>query len=76
MASRRASVSTLVDHRSQLRPGSHPLTSEPTLLLLDDMDGADMITLTKREHDRIDEYRAGGARLLNTARRPRYAHGD
>lgn len=37
------------------------------------MDGADMIGLTTREHDRIDEYRANRAALLNTARRPPYA---
>lgn len=52
------------------------LDDEPVVLLLDDMDGADMIRLTTREHDRIDEYRANGAALLNTAPRPPYAHGD
>jgi pimeloyl-ACP methyl ester carboxylesterase len=49
------------------------LDDEPVVLILDDMDGADMIRLTKREHDRIDEYRAKGAALLNTARRPPFA---
>lgn len=51
------------------------LDGEPVVLLLDDMDGVDMITLTTREHDRIDEYRANGAALLNTALRPPYAQG-
>lgn len=46
---------------------------EPVVLLLDDMAGANMIELTIREHDRIDEYRARGAALLNTTRRPPYA---
>jgi hypothetical protein len=49
------------------------LDDEPVVLLLDDMSGANMIDLTTREHDRIDEYRARGAVLLNTARRPPYA---
>lgn len=49
------------------------LDGEPVVLLLDDMAGANMIDLTTREHDRIDEYRASGAVLLNTARRPPYA---
>lgn len=52
------------------------LDDEPVVLLLDDMSGADMIALTTREHDRIDEYRAKGAALLNRARRPPYAHRD
>jgi hypothetical protein len=43
------------------------------VLLLDDMDGADMIELTTREYDRIEQFRARGATLLNTARRPPYA---
>ena len=49
------------------------LDDEPVVLLLDDMAGANMIDLTTREHDRIDEYRARGAVLLNTAGRPPYA---
>ena len=49
------------------------VNDEPVVLLLDDMAGANMIELTTREHDRIDEYRAMGAALLNTARRPPYA---
>lgn len=51
------------------------LDDDPAVLLLDDMSGADMIELTTREHDRIDEFCAKGAALLNTARRPSYAHG-
>lgn len=51
------------------------LDDDPAVLLLDDMSGADMIELTAREHDWIDEYRAKGAALLNTALRPSYAHG-
>jgi hypothetical protein len=43
------------------------------VLLLDDMDGADMIELTTREYDRIEQFRARGAALLNTACRPPYA---
>lgn len=49
------------------------LDGEPVVLLLDDMAGANMIDLTTREHDRIDKFRARGAVLLNTARRPLWA---
>lgn len=49
------------------------LDDEPVVLLLEDMAGANLIDLTVREHDLIDEYRSKGAALLNTARRPPYA---
>lgn len=49
------------------------LDDEPVVLLLEDMAGADLIDLTVREHDLIDEYRSKGGALLNTARRPPYA---
>jgi hypothetical protein len=49
------------------------LAGEPVVLLLDDMAGANMVDLTAREYDRIDEFRAAGAVLLNTARRPLWA---
>lgn len=49
------------------------LDGDPVLFVLDDMPGANRIELTRREHERIEEYRAAGAALLNAARRPRYA---
>lgn len=65
--------------RQSARPVGRWLNSldeDPAVLLLDDMSGANMIALTTREYDRIDEYRAKGAALLNTARRPSYAQGS
>jgi hypothetical protein len=49
------------------------LDGDPVLFVLDEMPGANRIELTRREHERIEEYRAAGADLLNAARRPRYA---
>lgn len=49
------------------------LDRPPVLFVLDDMPGSDRVELTRREYERIDEYRAAGAKLLNTSRRPGYA---
>lgn len=49
------------------------LDEDPVLFVLDEMPGANRIELTRREHERIGEYLAAGAAVLNVAPRPRYA---
>ena len=53
-----------------LRAWFGELETPPAIFLLDDLDGEDAYTLIGTEYDRIDEWRAAGARLLNTSRRP------
>lgn len=52
------------------------LPCPPSVVLLDDLDGATAYEVIRREHERISEWRAAGARLLNTGRRPRWADDD
>jgi hypothetical protein len=54
----------------EVRGWLEALDRPPEIFLLDDLDGENAYVVISREYDRIDEWRAAGARLLNTSKRP------